>query len=132
MITLKQITEACNYRIIGGDPYQWDCYGTNARFLEFSDQDGTECVSVVFDSKTQVVYEVNLVVPGYEQAFGWWNPDFEEAYQAECRKRKITPNEAWDDVVYARVDEVTALAYARDIIATYYDDLPVPETADGN
>jgi hypothetical protein len=131
-MTLKQIIEACNYRIIGGDPYQWDCYGTDARFLEFSDQDGMECVSVIFDSKTQVVYEVNLVVPGYEQAFGWWNPDFESKYLKEANKRNVTPYEAWDKVMYEKTDEATILAYAKDVVSTYYDDLPVPETTDGN
>jgi hypothetical protein len=132
MITLKQITEACDFRITGGTEYQWPCYGTDARFLEFSDQDGLECVSIVFDSKTQVVYEVNLAVPGYEQAFGWRNPDYEEAYQKTCKERHVAPNVAWDDVMYARVDEVTMLAYAKDVVSTYYDDLPVPETTDGN
>jgi hypothetical protein len=131
-MTLKQIIEACNYRIIGGDPYQWDCYGTDARFLEFSDQDGLECVSVVFDSKTQVVYEVNLVVPGYKQAFGWWNPDFESKYLKEAKKRNVTPYEAWDEVMYEKTDEATMLQYAKDIGDTYYDNLPVPETTDGN
>lgn len=129
MITLKQIIEACEYRICGGAEYQWQCYGPNARYLDFSDQDGTECVSVVFDIKTQTVYEVDMVVPGYSQAFGWRNPEYEDAYQKECKKRQVVPNQAWDDVEYVRSDEVAILAFAKDIVGTYYDDLPIPENA---
>lgn len=127
-MTLKQIIEACEYRICGGADYQWHCYGPNARFLDFSDRDGTECIDVVFDVKTQTVYEISMVVPGYDQAFVWRNTDHEDAYQTECKERNVVPNRAWDNVEYACVDEVTALAYAKDIVGTYYDNLPVPES----
>ena len=124
---LKQIIEACQYRICGGTEHMWDCYGPDARYLDFSDQDGTETVSCVFDSKSQHVYQVDMHVPGYDQGFVWRDPAYEALYQAECERRGIKPNHAWDDVYYDVVDEATALSRARDIIGTYYDDLPVAE-----
>jgi hypothetical protein len=85
-------------------------------------------VGIIFDTKTQVVYEIGVHVPGYDQAFGWHNPDFHEAYLKECHQRDFKPYQAWDNVFYQQLDEVTLLAYVKDIVSTYYDDLPVPET----
>jgi hypothetical protein len=45
----------------------------------------------------------------------------------ECHQRKVVPYEAWDDVLYQRVDEDTIMAYVKDIGELYYDDLPVPQ-----
>jgi hypothetical protein len=124
---LMQIIEATGARITGGSEYLWNCYGPNARFLDFADQDHTECASVVFDSKTQQVYQLEMHVLGYDQAFAWRNPSYESAYQAECAERNVEPNVAWDDVMYEMVPEDIAMKYLRDIVGTYYDDLPVPE-----
>lgn len=126
---LLDIITACQARITGGTEYQWECYGSNARYMDFADQDGTECISVVFDAITQTVFELQLHVPGYDQAFIWRNPDYEGSYRAECIHRKMDPNVAYDDVKYIPVDEDTALKYTKDIVGTYYDDLPVPEVS---
>ena len=128
-MNLMQVIEACEARICGGAEYQWICYGENARYLDFSDRDGTDCASVIFDTKTQVVYELHMNVPGYDQAFGWHNPDFQGAYVKECKRRDVEPDVAWDQVYYQQVDENTALDYLQDIIGTYYDNLPIPESA---
>lgn len=126
---LMEIIQACEARIVGGSEFLWQCYGPNARYLDFADRDGTECVSVVFDIATQQVCELQMNVPGYDQAFGWRASEFEQAYQEECKAHNIEPNIAWDDLKYERVDSTTALSYAKDIIGTYYDNLPVPEVA---
>ena len=126
-MTLMQIITATEARISGGSTFLWDCYGTDARFLDFSDRDGTECASTIFDSKTHVVYELSMHVPGYAQAFSWRNPDYEAAYLAECKRRDLEPNVAWDDVKYQPLTREIALKYLTDIVGTYYDDLPVPE-----
>lgn len=128
-MNLLEIINACQARITGGSEYQWQCYGSNARYMDFSDQDGTECVSVVMDAQTQKVYELNMYVPGYDQAFVWRHPDHVGSYLAECTVRGIVPNVAWDSVKYIEVDEKTAMKYLKDIIGTYYDNLPVPEAS---
>ena len=124
---LKQVIESCGFRISDGCEYQWQCYGDNARYMDFADKDGKEYASVIFDTKDQTVYEFHLNVPGYDQAFGWWNPDFEKKYLKEAKKRDVTPYQAWDEVMYEKTDEATMLQYAKDIGETYYDDLPIPE-----
>jgi hypothetical protein len=126
-MTLFEIITQCGARICDSATYQWDCYGPNARFLNFADTDGIEYCSLVFDTHNYTVYEVCLNVPGYSQAFKWTNPDFEQKYKDECQRRNIDFEQAWDDVKYVFIDEATALEYAKDIGETYYDNLPIPE-----
>jgi hypothetical protein len=125
-MTLHEIAIAANTRICGGTEYQWQCYGPNARYIDFSDRDGNEYASVIVDKNSHQVYELTVVVPGYDQAFVWRNPDFENAYLSECQERNVKPNIAWDDVVYEVVDDKTILEYVKDVGETYYDNLPIP------
>ena len=46
---LKQVIESCGFRISDGCEYQWQCYGDNARYMDFADKDGKEYASVIFD-----------------------------------------------------------------------------------
>jgi hypothetical protein len=125
-MTLHEIMIAAKSRVCGGTEYQWQCYGPDARYIDFSDTDGTEYSSVVFDTKNQTVYELAVYVPGYDQAFIWRHSDFEQAYISECQTRNIEPNIAWDNLVYKVVDQKTILEYVKDVGETYYDNLPIP------
>ena len=125
---LMEAIQAFDARISSGSEYQWNSYGHHARFLNFVDRDGLECASIVYDCQLFKVYEMDLFVPGQPQAFRWIDPEFQKDYLAECKRRKIQQDIAWDDVKYTEVDKETALQYARDIAGTYYDDLPIPET----
>ena len=59
MITLKEWMELVDYRITEGSEYCWQCYGPDAYSLDSwnGDQNGYS-FCIIFDNKTQVVYEV--------------------------------------------------------------------------
>jgi hypothetical protein len=125
-MTLLEIMTATGARVCGGAEYLWPCYGPHARHMDFADVTGNEYCTVVFDSKTQKVYEISVCIPGQEQAFGWHNPSTLDSYLFECHQRNVVPYEAWDNVLYEQADEVTIMAYVKDIGELYYDDLPIP------
>lgn len=126
---LLDVINAAEGRVCGGAEFQWLCWGDNARFMEFADVDGMEFCTVVFDSKTYDVYDIELFVPGTDQSFKWFNPEFKDAYVNECRVRNIDPLLAWENVYHSELLDIeTAMEYLRDIAATYYDNLPIPET----
>ena len=122
-MTLKDFMETVNYRITEGSDYQWTCFGDNAYTLDSwnGDQDG-HSVSVVFDTTTQVVYTVSAYDYIANRAYRWMNPEFVEAYKAECEGRDCVDT-AWDDVAYTDLDvEADFLEKARAIVAgTEYD-----------
>jgi hypothetical protein len=93
---LSEINEALNHRITGGSEYNWQCYGLNARYLDYESDHAH--VSVLFDSKTQVVYEAsindkdNKVTP-----YRWLNPEYKDKYYTESTNKGIDHKIAWDD-----------------------------------
>jgi hypothetical protein len=123
---LLDVIIAADGRVSGGDPYLWKCFGEDANFMEFRDADGKGFSHCVYDTRTYVVYQIHIEVPGTEQCFQWINPEWEDVYFEECLHRDVDPREAWDDVKYDTIKDASQiLTYMKDIGATYYDNLPI-------
>lgn len=105
MITLKEWMELVGYRITEGSDYGWDCYGPDAHSLDSwnGDQNG-HSFCVIFDTKTQVVYEVQAHDYVHNRAYRLINPAFKSQYTSESIKRDVRIDEAWDDVNYIDLD----------------------------
>ena len=105
MITLKQFMETCGYRITEGSEYQWQCFGHNAYCLDSwnGDQNG-HTLSIVFDTKTQVVYQVMVYDYARVRAYRMTNPEYKKAFDAECDNRDVL-DMAWEK------DDGTPLKY---------------------
>ncbi len=97
MLTLKEWLETCEYRITEGSEYGWQCYGHNAYRLDSwnGDQDG-HTISIVFDTRTQVVYEASAYDYTRERAYRMINPEFKAAFDAEVVDRELL-DMAWED-----------------------------------
>lgn len=100
MITLKDYLRAVDYRITEGSDYGWKCYGPDAYCLEACILPGHDTsASVIFDRKTQVVYEVSLCLPN-DVCYRWLNPEYDTKYYKECADKGYDPNIAYDNVRY--------------------------------
>lgn len=88
--------ETCGYRITEGSTYDWDCFGHNAYRLDSwnGDQEG-HTISIVFDTQTQVVYEVEAFDYKRERAYRMINPEFKDAFDSEHRYRDVL-DMAWE------------------------------------
>ena len=106
MITLKEWMEVVNYRITEGSNFMWDCYGPDSYSLDSwnGDQDG-HSFSITFDTKTQVVYEVQSHDYRTQRAYRLVNPDFASERDVESADRNVALNEAWDGVDYVDLEE---------------------------
>jgi hypothetical protein len=105
VITLKEWMELVDYRITEGSEYCWQCYGPDAYSLDSwnGDQNG-HSFCIIFDNKTQVVYEVQAHDYVHNRAYRLINPDFQSNHSNESAERGISVNEAWDDVNYIDLD----------------------------
>lgn len=105
MITLKEWMEVVEYRVTEGSTFQWQCYGPNAYSLDSwnGEQDGNS-FTVIFDTKTQVVYEVQAHDFKNQRAYRIVNPDFKFDRDVESANRNVSLNEAWDDVDYVDLE----------------------------
>ena len=105
MITLKEWMEIVNYRITEGSAYGWQCYGHDAYMLDSwnGEHDG-HSFTIIFDTKTQVVYEVQAHDYVHNRAYRMINEDFRKKNKKEARRRAVNKDEAWDDVRYVDLD----------------------------
>ena len=105
MITLKEWMEVVNYRITEGSDFMWDCYGPDSYSLDSwsGSQDG-HSFTVIFDTKTQVVYEVQSHDYRTQRAYRLVNPDFQSERDIESTDRNVSLNQAWDEVNYVDLE----------------------------
>lgn len=134
MITLKDFMETVGYRITEGSDYQWDCYGPDAYCLDSwnGDQDG-HSLTIIFDTRTQEVYEVQAHDYLNQRAYRYFNPDHKLNHDNEAIDRGIDKAEAWDDLKYIDLEvEDDFLEKARAIVngEVYDTRVKVPLTLD--
>jgi hypothetical protein len=105
MITLKEWMEVVEYRVTEGSTFQWQCYGSNAYSLDSwdGDRDGAS-FTVIFDTKTQTVYEVQSHDYKNQRAYRLVNPEFKFERDAESANRNVSLYEAWDNVNYVDLE----------------------------
>lgn len=103
-LTLADVNEALNHQITEGSEYQWQCYGPNARFLDYTISGLDVTAGVIYDTQTQEVYEATLCNGPADLAYRWTNPKFIKAHRKEAKKRGVDADQAWDDVQYQEVN----------------------------
>lgn len=109
MITLKQWMETVNYRITEGDAWTSNSFGHNAHCLSAWNGvhgKGGWSLNIVFDTETQLVYQVEACDYTNERAYRIIHPDYKDAVANEAKGNEYL-NQAWDDVDYTdlEVDE---------------------------
>lgn len=105
MITVKEFMEIIDYKITEGSQYMWQCYGADAYRLDSwnGNHDG-HSVSIVFDTRTQEVYEASAYDYRLNRAYRLINPDYKSAHNNEANSRGVDINQAWDEVNYVDLE----------------------------
>jgi len=109
MITMKEFFEAVSYRITEGGDYGWECYGSNSHQLSAWNgvhSDGGWSANIVFSTKSQKVYEVEVCDYTNNRAYRLINPKYKVKHSLEGVSRGVSSNQAWDDVDYIDLDVV--------------------------
>lgn len=119
MISLKQFMETVNYRITEGSEYGWQCYGHDAYMLDsWNGEPDGHSFSIVFDTDTQAVYEVQAHDYVNNRAYRLINADYAKANKKEAKRRGVGRREAWDDVDYVDLEtDADWLDKAQSIVA---------------
>lgn len=100
-ITLKDFMDVVKYKISSGSEYQWQCYGSDAFMIDSVTEDYT--LSVVFDTRTQTVFQVEAWDYNKDREYRWISPIYIEKYKAEVDSRGIIDNSI-DEKQYIDLD----------------------------
>lgn len=100
MITIRDFMETVDYRITEGSEYMWSCFGPTSYSLDSwngrHDDEGYT-VTIVFDTVTQVVYQMEAWDYRREREYRWINPEYLDAIKEESDKRGCEFAESLDD-----------------------------------
>jgi len=107
MITMQEWMELVDYKITEGSEYGWSCYGPNA--YQLSSWNGIHgkggySFNIVFSTKTQKVYEVEVCDYTNNRAYRMIAENKREKHSKESKSRDVELNKAWDDVEYVDLD----------------------------
>ena len=93
MITLKEWMEVANYRITEGSDYY--AYGGAYALSSWNGEQDGYSLEIIFDQKTQVVYEVQACDYRHNRAYRLIN---------ELHKEERRDDEAWDDAKWVDLE----------------------------
>ena len=114
VITIRDFMESVGYRITEGSEYCWQSFGPDAYQLDSwsGEQDGTS-VTIVFDTRTQTVYQMEAHDYSAERSYRWTHPDYQKAFREESQQRLSEDylDVAWDHVKF------TDIEVAKDMLA---------------
>lgn len=115
-MNIKDFMEVVQYRITEGSPFGWNCYGANAYYLDSNELEQYG-VTILFDTKSQEVYEMQAFDYVADRAYRWRNPDYAYRYVKEANERGVPANQAWDEVNFVDLEiEEDFLSKARSIV----------------
>ena len=103
MISMKEFMELVDYKITEGGEYGWQCFGSNS--YQLSHWNGVHgkggwSANIVFSTKSQKVYTVEVCDYTNDRAYRIINPDYVKKYNKESKDRGELGNQAWDGVDY--------------------------------
>lgn len=107
MITIRDFMECVNYRITEGSDYCWNSFGPKAYRLDSWDgeHEGVS-VGIIFDTETQVVYQMEAHDYTGKKSYRWTHPDFVDKYKKEFKSKlgNDLKDMAYDEVPYTDLD----------------------------
>jgi hypothetical protein len=107
MISMKEFMELVDHKITEGGDYGWRCFGPNS--YQLSSWNGIHgkggwSANIVFSTKSQKVYCVEVCDYTNDRAYRMINPDYVKKHDKESKDRGELGNQAWDDVDYVDLD----------------------------
>ena len=107
-VNLNEVVNAAHGHLGGSAEFTWQCWGTNAQYIELT-QAGEQIGSCVFDRVSGAVYAVELFDTLDRQAWRWVDPRGIEPWQVEARMNNVDLITAWDSVKFQDVSDAQAL-----------------------
>jgi len=90
---LDEFLKAINYQICEGSKFLWQCFGNNARFVDYTSDDLTISASAIYDTNTLQVYNVELYDGTTSVMYRWTDPEYSTKYADEAIATKCNESE---------------------------------------
>lgn len=105
---LKKFIECVDYHIGESFEFLWCCYGSNAFGLCWESSDLKSTATIIYNSKDQTVYELNLD-DNSGKFYRWIHPKYVKKHDKEAKSRNVGNVFAYDNVKYQKISPQTLL-----------------------
>lgn len=107
MLNMKEWMELVDYRITEGGDYGWQCFGPNS--YQLSHWNGVHgkggwSANIVFSTKSQKVYCVEVCDYTNDRAYRMINPDYMKKHNKESKPHGELANQAWDGIEFVDLE----------------------------
>ena len=104
---MKEFMELVDHKITEGGDYGWQCFGSNS--YQLSHWNGVHgkggwSANIVFSTRSQKVYTVEVCDYTNDRAYRIINPDYVKKYNKESKDRGELGNQAWDGIDFVDLD----------------------------
>lgn len=101
-VAIKDFVTAINWQIGSGYEYLWECYGPNASGLDWCRPDLSASAIMIYDTKTQEVYEMSVwdCLDEKTKVYRWIKPEYVKRHKKEAKERGFKFNIAIDKTKY--------------------------------
>jgi len=105
MLNMKNFMDAIKYRVTEGSSFGWSCFGPNSYCIDSCPSDVDDMsATIVFDTVTQNVFEIQVFDYAKDRAYRLMNPAFMQAFKDEADRRGVPFDEAYEDVSFIDLD----------------------------
>ena len=107
MLSMKEFMELVDYKITEGSDYGWQCFGSDSYQLSHWNGvhgSGGWSANIVFSTKSQQVYTVEVCDYTNNRAYRIINPDYVKKYEKESKDRGELDNQAWDGINFVDLE----------------------------
>jgi hypothetical protein len=93
---IQDFLKSVNYKITEGSEYLWKCYGDNAYSISHYQNNLNDIeyeVNCVFDTVSELVYNIELIDYDENIGYRWIHPDYKENYLQEAENNNANEYE---------------------------------------
>lgn len=107
-MNLNEVVNAAHSKLGGSAPFTWQCWGTNAQYLELVNR-GQQIGSCVFDRDSGAVYAVEIFDQADRMAWRWVDPRSYDDWILEAKANNVDLTYAWEDVKFQELTDLQTL-----------------------
>lgn len=126
-MNLMEVVSAANGLIKGSADYSWECFGTEARYLDIGNEETGHLASAIFDINDGTVYAVEIFLKSESVAFRWVDDRYYDLFLKECSENSVNASIAFDTVKFQKISETEALIVIDELTKEFRSELPEEE-----
>jgi hypothetical protein len=103
MTSFDAFLQACDYKLTETGKFCWTCWPHAWSYIANNDHG---YITAIANPQDDVIYEITAVSHSDKKPYRWLNPQWVDAFKAECNQRRVAFSDAGKSEVYADTESM--------------------------